>query len=743
MLPSAQKEVLRTLHRVYASQIVKEGDILLNVFPKHQAEIEAYNYTVPIEIVLDPLRFIRRLCDCRTVVSSRLHGAIFGLHSGVPTIGAWPIGEGNKVPGLMKEVMQFSDQFLLVNESLTRRAVEDVATSIRVQYGKFGAGRRKTIFSRLQKIHRRARGEAHRVLSDLFHLDLPEPSADGDNSGRGGFWMEENECEPEAERPSVSSGWVSEGGKGEQITQEKDPKGGGSPSVRVDEFAGKEFFEQPGQIEGGGSRSAAVGALGSANAGHTREGEIEFESLGDERGHQQVNTKTVQNVNFTYSQGNFEPGERLKGEESTRQSPASPREQVSFGGSLLVTLAALVLTGLLCLPMLSSPSKGEGDQQDTSVWRCPPTTALGSGGRPLANTQQRQRLFSPLPGAPRMMFFGVNYFLWILLSVGFNLCSKTYLRETGNPVALLAMQGWAGVVILVTSNAVASWRRPLALASPSSAISPTAHEWAGRCGLREAKGVGKNVWQAALLHSGNAVLTSWSVLVGGIAATHALKALEPVAAAGFSRWLLGSTVPPRRIGAMGVIIVGLGILMLPNDLRTWARASKGEGGSGTHRQSVVDTELELVMPAVITACACCAVALRNVLLKGTSLPRPPSPPLALLVCSIVAAGIGSMGILLPWMPFYWQWSRNSLLLPSGVNASLCFVGYNLASFNLLSQLSPVGHAVGNASKRVCLFGTGLIVGEDGSLSARQLAGASVAFVGLASYNLAGVASLQP
>lgn len=733
MLPSAQKENLQALHRVYASQIVKEGDILLNVFPKHQAEIAAYNYTVPIETVLDPPRFLRRLCDCQAVVSSRLHGAIFGLHSGVPTIAAWPSGEGNKVPGLMKDVVHYPDQFLLVDESLTRKALEDVVTVIRIEYSKFGSQRRKALFSRLRNMHKHTREEAQRILSGLFLLDLPELSSTGDESSGGGFWSNGNEWKAEAERASALLGWDGKGDGGDRETKEDNPKQGGPPSVSVGGLDGGEMFERPGRDDGGEDGGTVVsGTLWSADARHTRGGKEESELLGNGREHHEVDARTEQNVDMVNSQGGYRPWERVG---STSQVPRSSTEEVRFGGSLLVTLVALALTALLCLPVLSSLSKGEGQQN--SAWCFPLATALDSGAASPVNAWGRRRqVFFPLPGALRMIFFGVNYVLWIVLAVGFNVCSKTYLRETSNPVALLAMQGWVGIVILVTSNTLARWRRPSTLASPPGSTSPSAREWAGRCGLREVRGVGRNVWQAALLHSGNAVLTSWSVLVGGIAATHALKALEPVAAAGFSRWLLGSTLSPRRIGAMGFIVAGLGILMLPNNWRAWAGGSKGAEDTRTHDKSAADAELEFVIPAVITACACCAVALRNVLLKGTS--PPPPPPLTLLICSIVAAGIGSVGILSPWLPFCWQWAKQPLLLPSGVNASLCFVGYNLASFNLLSQLSPVGHAVGNASKRVCLFGTGLMLGEDGSMSARQLTGASVAFIGLASYNLASV-----
>ena len=72
----------------------------------------------------------------------------------------------------------------------------------------------------------------------------------------------------------------------------------------------------------------------------------------------------------------------------------------------------------------------------------------------------------------------------------------------------------------------------------------------------------------------------------------------------------------------------------------------------------------------------------------------------------------------------------------GVNAALCFVGYNLASFNLLLRLSPVGHAVSNSCKDVLVSASGLLVlGE--VMSVRQLGGTAVALAGVLAYNVAG------
>lgn len=45
---------------------------------------------------------------------------------------------------------------------------------------------------------------------------------------------------------------------------------------------------------------------------------------------------------------------------------------------------------------------------------------------------------------------------------------------------------------------------------------------------------------------------------------------------------------------------------------------------------------------------------------------------------------------------------------SGIDASLCFVGYNIASLTLLARLIAVGHTVSNYCKRMVLYINGFL-----------------------------------
>ena len=749
-LPSALTEELQVLHRMYASEIVRKGDLLLNVFPKHQAEIEEYPYPTQVEAVLDPAQFASRLCGCRAVITSRLHGTIIGLHSGVPTIAAWPTGGGNKVPDLMKDVLRFPDQFLLVGEGLTREALSNRVDLIRAIYA---TGRRDRLFEKLDFIARHTQEQSFHVLKDVFGVEMPGRVSSVDPGTTGLFWKEPGHT-PLLEGKVADEVRAAE--RGERRDQKKevvDPVK--ERPFSVDQAEAKEPWGTRGEGSIEGRTVAEEGGEGGAGGG----------SVTGSSGKQRRSYSSLRSTS---------PWERWRkawGMGKAEAEDISPEigGEVSFASSLLLSLGALLMIALLGLPALASLPASEAPLGQGVGVEIGKSSELLEGGLPSASASTAAAAgaveaspCSSLSGDRRLRaadvaFFGMNYTLWVALSVGFNVCSKTYMRQTRNPMALLAIQGWVGIAVLCSMNVFARYRHrgitpsfprssPRALPysprpSPSSPLSSTPSSmpaWAGKCGPRQLKRVGRSVWQAGVLHSSNTVLTSWSVLVGGVSATHALKALEPVAAAGFSRWLLGSTLPPGRVAAVAVIVLGLSILMAPFHIPRWAGGGGGEvSAEGLHVDGPVTSGLDLAIPAVVTACACCTVALRNVLLKRPD-PPPPPPPLGLLVCSVVGAAVGSMALLVPFLPSSWEWSGESVIRASGFNAALCFVGYNLASFNLLSELSPVGHAVGNASKRVFLFASGLfLLGEEESMSPRQLTGASVAFLGLASYNIAG------
>lgn len=311
------------------------------------------------------------------------------------------------------------------------------------------------------------------------------------------------------------------------------------------------------------------------------------------------------------------------------------------------------------------------------------------------------------------------------------------------PRRMLALQGVSGAAVLLVLGRLGG----LGSSDPSSSNGSDAPSKArGQAGLSvQLVTAGRREALAAVLHSGQAILTNFSLFVGGVAVTNALKAMEPVAAAVLSYFLLGKRVAPGGVAALALIVAGILVLTCKSLGGGGGLVVEGQGtGGGRYITG------RILMSAAFTMAAVSCNALRNVVIKqGDPIP----PHRTLFTCSVAAGAIGVALMLLRLMvrsmdelllggedtaaesgenaPQYGAW-----LSMSGINAALCFVGYNFASFNLLARLSPVGHAVGNSVKRVVMFGSGIILmGE--VMTARQLAGASVALVGVGAYNVAG------
>ncbi|CAN0453067.1 unnamed protein product, partial [Ectocarpus fasciculatus] len=98
ILPAANTDDLKAMHQHLLDNVVQRGDVFVNVFPKHQDEIvKNFDYPGKVHQILDPNEYSGRLCACKAVISTRLHGAILGLHMGVPTFGMFRLPHGNKV----------------------------------------------------------------------------------------------------------------------------------------------------------------------------------------------------------------------------------------------------------------------------------------------------------------------------------------------------------------------------------------------------------------------------------------------------------------------------------------------------------------------------------------------------------------------------------------------------------------------------------------------------------------------
>ncbi|CAM9285887.1 unnamed protein product [Ectocarpus fasciculatus] len=890
ILPASNNAPTTEMHQHLLANVVRPGDVFVNVFPKHQKEIvEKHDYPGEVLQILDPAEFTQRLCSCRAIVSTRFHGVILGLHMGVPTFGASGMSFGNKVPGVLIDTMRLPEQFLIINERLTREDLDQEVGIIRGLYASHG--RRTSIHARLSELSDDFEVQAEHVLFHVLGLEkqaslkkqkqhqhraaafLPAASSTGGSTaseGRSGSSIlpkvdgseaavvvtgramvvkatgdlalepdtkkEEKEKKnkkkkkKETEKKTVTAGEVEAEEETKQaavaISQESLPlieRVGGTtadhaasgttrialkPSISraSDVIHRSSAAKTDGRTPATAPKTSAsakskenladdtdtelkeatesvpFAALLLANSGaFSRSVEQEAASLPETDssrasvgtgnpsvaeplkqsdmivkkdvvadGKQQKKSKnkgTATTISVDGYHRHQEPRTTERTATTSKVSvpdmgsatdngpPAAERASTkdAIGGVLIdgdymaATLLLVVVVGLAFLPSGGTARKashdnlfvagavvesGRGTPSRAPCDRDSPT----SGGSELCVSPTRSAgATSGIAATPSKMLFMLNFAMWVSLAMGFSGYGKAYLSDTRDPVGLLVLQGAVGVVVLC---------------------------FLGRVGILDLR-VGKdltpsaarNAGLAALLHTAQALLTNCAVFSGGVAMTNGLKAMEPVAAAVFSYFLLGKKCSAPRVVALATIVVGISLV-----------TSKDNNNTGSGRSSSSSDDYVLVS-AVFTMAAVCFNALRNVVIKKGD-PIPPHH--TLLACSAAATVVG-VGLMLLRSGLLvvggldeekGQSSKSghdlgaSWFRMGGVNAALCFVGYNLASFNLLVRLSPVGHAVGNSCKRMLVFASGLLfLGE--VMTVRQLGGTGVALFGVLAYNIAG------
>ena len=105
----------------------------------------------------------------------------------------------------------------------------------------------------------------------------------------------------------------------------------------------------------------------------------------------------------------------------------------------------------------------------------------------------------------------------------FSAYAKGYLRKTREPIGLLVLQGTIGIAVL---GALGRFGKI---------------DLYPKVGYSQA--AARQVGLAALMNTAQSLLTNFAIILGGVAATNALKAMESIAAAVFSYFLLGKASP--------------------------------------------------------------------------------------------------------------------------------------------------------------------------------------------------------
>eukprot|EP00903_Cladosiphon_okamuranus_P008894 g8514.t1 len=705
ILPPTNKPSTVEMHRQLVEELVTPEDVFVNVFPKHHNDDELRDYPGEVQQILDPKEFMERLCSCRAIVSTNFNAAVLGLHMGVPTLGAFRESPTNEVRELMIDALDLPNQYVIVDEHLNRAGLNVQVEDVRRRYA--SDRQRASIHDRLSAFHDEFVSYAHHVFFGIIDVQQEKGSL------------------PAGEQATVSSLWSSASAGADD-----------GPIVQKP-------TDERSNADHNGRSSLAATLLSAGILSKLPQDIVAPSSGGLDLTHKvfdeaavamQVDHRHASNAGLVSSSGEApEDGLLIR-------VIKNPYTASIFLVTAIVWIA-LVLSGG---GAARRPPSAKLVSNDVALWdeTDDVTYAQSDGGSRTSSDSDLTTLTERSPTTLRgcsdsaaagiaatsyKRVFMLNFAAWVSLTMGFSGYGKAYLGDTRDPIGLLVLQGATGVVLLC----VLAWFGVMDL-HPGKDLTPAAAQQAGL---------------AAIFHASQALFANFAVLVGGLAVTNALKAMEPVAAAAFSYLLLGKTCSGSRMAAIATIVAGMAVLITSAGGGSGVQEAVGEAED---RETFLGSDNVVLTSAAFTMAAVCCNALRNVVIKRGS-PIPPHQ--TLLNCSATAAVVGVALMLLrfTFRSIYvgilerggsghgggdGKDSASSWVRMDGVNAALCFVGYNLASFNLLLRLSPVGHSVGNSCKDVVVSaGALLLLGE--VMSIPQLGGTAVALLGVLGYNVAG------
>ena len=467
------------MHQQYITNVVRPGDVFVNVFPKHQDEIEVHDYPGKVETILDPFQFTNRLCSCRAIISTKMHGTILGLHMGVPTFAAFPVSSGNKVSELMLDILRLSEQLFLVNENLTRPVIDLEVQAVRQMYT--NGGRRAFIHARLSQFYFDFECHAKHVLFDV----IGEPRHESSTPERA----ERETCKlystTNETGPSFGTATTRVVDLAPKVGEQPETKG--KASNQVTEL--KEVIALKGKMDSGANRTALqppaiasvttkVLAPESMEVGASRESQKsvaealialrpryirtrtdmgalhgKFDTKNESAAKTMVTPPTADIIAVTYDNAR----------EKTVDSDTKAWDVTTTFGVLLVNdylVAFFLVTSIVVLALLPvggttrrTPHGNIAGKEIGRGWRAyyRKDVAPRFANDTKQGTSQKMTVILPAAGAQRVaatpakMLFMLNFAAWVSLTICSGFYGKSYLLETRDPVGLLVLQGTAGI----------------------------------------------------------------------------------------------------------------------------------------------------------------------------------------------------------------------------------------------------------------------------------------------------------
>jgi solute carrier family 35 protein E1 len=267
---------------------------------------------------------------------------------------------------------------------------------------------------------------------------------------------------------------------------------------------------------------------------------------------------------------------------------------------------------------------------------------------------------------------GGYYLIWCVFGVMANVYAKVFLSDGGDAVALTLWEFTAASAVVaimsaVTHNTTKSFPALL------------------RDSMRD-DGEGGRYWMvmAVVTNGLGHLLINSSMAAVNVSLTHTIRAAEPLCVLLWD-WLLLHH-PPQLLPSLSLLPIFLGVYL------------------------VCRADLSFTLPGFSLAMLSNFLfSLRNVSFKA--IPKRPTHPLLFYgILCFFGSWLMVLFFLFEWAvsgvwPSSFTPPPSLLLLPSPLSSSIAIVShfvYNTASFGILSSLSTVTHAVGNAMRRVTI-----------------------------------------
>lgn len=321
-------------------------------------------------------------------------------------------------------------------------------------------------------------------------------------------------------------------------------------------------------------------------------------------------------------------------------------------------------------------------------------------------------------------FLGLQFLGWYAFNIYFNIYNKQVLKVFPYPWTCTLLQFAGGIVIAAAMWTFRIWKAPqfgkVEIPEVTSTSTDAEIQAAKDAEAADKKLVSvsqlKMILPLAIVHTLGNLLTNVSLGKVAVSFTHTIKAMEPFFSVLLSAVFLGDAPTMAVVLSLMPIVGGVALASISEVSFNWAGFLAAMGSNITFQsRNVLSKKLmtgdakkgldQINLFSIITAMSFFVLLPFTLLVEGFKL---------------TPASFASVG------------DFNVTLMRLAIAAG-CFHAYQLVSYIILGQVSPVTHSVGNCVKRVVVIVSSVIFFQT-PVSPVNAAGTAIALAGVFAYS---------